>query len=222
MSRIFILSPANCNGLRARWVLKKSSRSDLAMRLRSAGVSLGEVFTYLSALYFRGKLAYARNFAEPPSSCPGILIITPTAGLLAHDTLIRLSRLRGFGRVPIHVKNQTYRAALRRSAKDLVNELGTECQIVLLGSVATGKYLDILGPIFGARLRVPAEFVGLGDMARGGLLLRCVRENRQLNYVEVASVVRSQSQRNRGNQKIVTKIPEIYHEDRLIGEVESS
>ncbi|MGN6719684.1 MAG: hypothetical protein ACTHLX_20115, partial [Candidatus Binatia bacterium] len=80
MSRVFILSPANCNGLRARWVLKKSSRSDLAMRLRSAGVSLGEVFTYLSALYFRGKLAYARNFAEPPSSCPGILIITPTAG----------------------------------------------------------------------------------------------------------------------------------------------
>ncbi|MGN6734449.1 MAG: hypothetical protein ACTHMB_21165 [Candidatus Binatia bacterium] len=222
MSRVFILSPANCNGLRARWVLKKSSRSDLAMRLRSAGVSLGEVFTYLSALYFRGTLAYARNFAEPPSSCPGILIITPTAGLLAHDTLIRLSRLRGFGRVPIHVKNQTYRAALRRSAKDLVNQLGTECQIVLLGSVATGKYLDILGPIFGTRLRVPAEFVGLGDMARGGLLLRCVRENRQLNYVEVASVVRSQSQRNRGNQKIVTKIPEIYHDDRLIGEVESS
>jgi len=222
MSRVFILSPANCNGLRARWMLKKNSRSDLAVRLRSVGVSLGEVFTYLSALYFRGKLAYARNFAEPPSSCPGILIITPTAGLLAHDTLIRLSRLRGFGRVPIHVKNQTYRAALRRSAKDLVNELGTECQIVLLGSVATGKYLDILGPIFGTRLRVPAEFVGLGDMARGGLLLRCVRENRQLNYVEVASVVRSQSQRNRGNQKIVTKIPEIYHEDRLIGEVESS
>jgi len=124
MSRVFILSPANCNGLRARWVLKKSSRSDLAMRLRSAGVSLGEVFTYLSALYFRGKLAYARNFAEPPSSCPGILIITPTAGLLAHDTVIRLSRLRGFGRVPIHLKNQTYRAALQRSAKELVTQIG--------------------------------------------------------------------------------------------------
>jgi hypothetical protein len=75
---------------------------------------------------------------------------------------------------------------------------------VLLGSVATGKYLDILAPIFGTRLRVPAEFVGLGDMARGGLLLRCVRENRQLNYVEVASVLRSQSKLIRGNQKIVT------------------
>ncbi|MGE5854598.1 MAG: hypothetical protein ACM35E_15850 [Deltaproteobacteria bacterium] len=191
------------------------------MRLRSAGVSLGEVFTYLSALYFRGKLAYARNFAEPPSSCPGILIITPTAGLLAHDTVIRLSRLRGFGRVPIHVKNQTYRAALRRSAKELITQIGPECEIVLLGSVATGKYLDILAPIFGSRLRVPAEFVGLGDMARGGLLLRCVRENRQLNYVEVASVLRSESKRIRGNQKIVN-LARISPDDRLIEKVEST
>jgi hypothetical protein len=101
------------------------------------------------------------------------------------------------------VKNQTYRAALRRSAKELLTQIGTDCEIVLLGSVATGKYLDILAPIFGTRLRVPAEFVGLGDMARGGLLLRCVRENRQLNYVEVASVLRSQSKLIRGNQKIV-------------------
>jgi hypothetical protein len=222
MSRVFILSPANCNGLRAQWVLKKSSRSDLAMRLRSGGVSLGEIFTYLSALYFRGKLAYARNFAEPPSSCPGILIITPTAGLLAHDTLIRLPRLRGFGRVPIHVKNQTYRAALRRSARELVTQVGTECEIVLLGSVATGKYLDILAPIFGRRLRVPAEFVGLGDMARGGLLLRCVRENRQLNYVEVASVLRSESQRMRGNRKIATKLSRISHDGRRIGEIKTN
>lgn len=207
MSRVFILSPANCNGLRARWVLRKSSRSDLAMRLRSAeGVSLGEVFTYLSALYFRGKLAYARSFAEPPSSSPGILIITPTAGLLAHDAAIRLSRLRGFGRVPIHLKNRTYRSALKRSARDLITRIGPHCEIVLLGSVATGKYLDILAPIFGRRFRVPAEFVGLGDMARGGLLLRCVRENRQLNYVEVASVLRSVSKRIRGNQKIVTEL----------------
>jgi len=95
MNRVFVLSPANCNGLRAQWVLKKNSRSDLAIRLRGDGVPLGEVFTYLSALYFRGKLAYARAFAEPPSDCPGILIITPTAGLVAHDTLIHLPRLRG-------------------------------------------------------------------------------------------------------------------------------
>jgi hypothetical protein len=214
MSRVFILSPANCNGLRARWVLRKSSRSDLAMRLRGPeGVSLGEVFTYLSALYFRGKLAYARTFADPPSSCPGILIITPTAGLLEHDAVIHLSRLRGFGRVPIHLKNRTYRAALRRSARELINRIGPHCEIVLLGSVATGKYLDILAPIFGRRFHVPGEFVGLGDMARGGLLLRCVRENRQLSYVEVASVLRSESKRIRGKQKIVTELSGISHDD---------
>jgi predicted nucleotidyltransferase len=184
------------------------------MRLRGPeGVSLGEVFTYLSALYFRGKLAYARTFADPPSSCPGILIITPTAGLLEHDAVIHLSRLRGFGRVPIHLKNRTYRAALRRSARELINRIGPHCEIVLLGSVATGKYLDILAPIFGRRFHVPGEFVGLGDMARGGLLLRCVRENRQLSYVEVASVLRSESKRIRRKQKIVTEISGISHDD---------
>jgi hypothetical protein len=88
---------------------------------------------------------------------------------------------------------------------------------VLLGSVATGKYLDILTPIFGRRFRVPAEFIGLGDMARGGLLLRCVRENRQLNYVEVASVLRSESKRIRGNQKIVTKLSVSSHHKPLLG-----
>ena len=204
MQSIFLLSPAHCGGRRAQILMRDGAAFPLAVRLKEDGVSIGEVFSFLSGLYFRGKLAYARSFAEPPSSCPGILIITPTAGLLAHDASIRLARLRGFGRVPIHVKNQTYRAALRRSAKELLTQIGTDCEIVLLGSVATGKYLDILAPIFGTRLRVPAEFVGLGDMARGGLLLRCVRENRQLNYVEVASVLRSQSKLIRGNQKIVT------------------
>jgi hypothetical protein len=187
MSRVFVLSPAHCNGLRARWVLNKNSRCDLAIRLRGAGAPLGEVFSFLSALYFRGKLTYAQAFAAPPSGCPGILIITPTAGLLPHNTLIRLPRLRGFGRVPIHLKNRLYCSSLRRSARKLAAEIGSDCELILLGSVGTGKYLDILGPIFGSRLRVPTEFIGLGDMRRGGLLLRCVRENRQLNYIGAAN-----------------------------------
>src|SRR5687768_5234523 len=148
MNRVFVLSPANCNGLRARWVLRKNSRSDLARRVRATGVPLGELFTFLSALYFRGKLAYAEAFAQPPANCPGILVITPTAGLVPHDTLIRLPKLRGFGRVPIHVKNRLYRSSLRRTARKLAIDMGPECELVLLGSVATGKYLDILGPIF--------------------------------------------------------------------------
>lgn len=187
MNRVFVLSPASCNGLRARSVLKKNSRSDLARRLRGEGVPLGEVFTYLSALYFRGKLAYAQAYAEPPAGCPGIMIITPTAGLMRHDVSIRMPRLRGFARVPIHLKNRRYCSTLKQSASKLAIDTGSDCELILLGSIGTGKYLDILGPIFGSRLRIPREFVGLGDMSRGGLLLRCVRENRQLNYIGATS-----------------------------------
>jgi hypothetical protein len=183
MNRVFVLSPANCNGVRAQWLLRKNSRSDLAQRLRRPGAPLGEVFSFLSALYFRGKLAYAEAFSRPPFDCPGILIITPTAGLVPHDTLIRLPKLRGFGRVPIHVENLVYYSSLRRTAKKLASRIGPDCEVVLLGSLASRKYLEILSPIFGSRLIVPAEFIGRGDMSRGGLLLRYVRENRELNYV---------------------------------------
>jgi len=191
MSRVFILSPANCNGLRARWVLKKRSRSELAMRLRSAGVSLGEVFTYLSALYFRGKLAYARRFAQPPDptdsvTAGGVLVITPNAGLRSADTPITIASLQAFASVSIDLANPAYRRPLEQGALALREAIGPDCEVVLLGSIATGKYLDILNQALGDQLRVPAEFVGLGDMSRGALLLRCVKEQRELNYISVA------------------------------------
>jgi hypothetical protein len=188
MNRVFVLSPANCNGLRAQWLLRKNSRSDLAQRLRSPGAPLGEVFSFLSALYFRGKLAYAEAFSRPPFDCPGIFIITPSAGLIPHDTVIKLRQLRGFGRVPIQLKNPVYYSSLRRSAKKVARRIGPDCEVVLLGSLASRKYLEILCPIFGSRLIVPAEFIGRGDMSRGGLLLRHVRENLELNYVDGTTV----------------------------------
>jgi hypothetical protein len=197
MNRVFVLSPANCNGLRARWVLRKNSGLELAQRLRSSGAPLGEVFSFLSALYFRGKLAYACAFARPPANCAGIFIITPSAGLVPHDTVIRYPRLRGFGRVPIHVKNRLYCSALRRSAKKLAEEMTPDCEVILLGSIASGKYLDVLSPVFGSRLRFPAEFMGLGDMSRGGLLLRCVRENSELNYMEARGLLDAAGKRSR-------------------------
>ena len=202
MNRVFVLSPANCNGLRARWLLRKNSQSDLALRLRSPGAPLGEVFSFLSALYFRGKLAYAQTFSCPPSDCPGIFIITPSAGLVPHDTLIRLRKLRGFSRVPIHVKNQVYYSSLRRTAKKLAGEIGPDCEVVLLGSLARRKYLEILSPIFGSRLIVPAEFIGRGDMSRGGLLLRSVRENRELNYVDGTILPAHKMNQRRTNSKL--------------------
>ena len=191
MNRVFLLSPANSNGLRARWLLRKDSRSDLAQRLRCSSAPLGEVFSFLSALYFRGKLAYAEAFSRPPFDCPGILIITPTTGLVPHDTLIRVANLRGFSRVPIHIKNRTYCSSLRRTAKKLAERIGPECEVVLLGSLATRKYLEILSPVF-SRLIVPAEFIGRGDMSRGGLLLRAVRENRELSYINGTLPIRVQ------------------------------
>jgi hypothetical protein len=117
-----------------------------------------------------------------------VLIITPSAGLLPHDTAIRLSKLRGFGRVPISKKNALYRRSLLRDVKKLAAAAGPACEVVLLGSIANGKYLDILTRALGDRLRVPADFVGMGDMQRGALLLRCVQTNRELDYMPVSSL----------------------------------
>lgn len=59
-----------------------------------------------------------------------------------------------------------------------------------LGSIATGKYVDHLLPILGSRLRFPTNFVGRGDMSRGGLMLRCVAEAEELDYLPVEGAVR--------------------------------
>lgn len=204
MNRVFVLSPADCNGVRAQWLLKRNSRSDLAVRLRASGATLGEVFSFLSALYFRGKLAYSQTFARPPSGCPGVWVITPKAGLVAHDCVIRLAQLQGYGRVPIGVKNRRYSVPLRQSAARLAGEIGIGCEVVLLGSLASGKYLDILLPVFGQRLRVPTEFIGLGDMSRGGLLLRCLRENRELDYLDAQALPKAPKRRFSNKRSPIT------------------
>ncbi|HEV8342705.1 MAG TPA: hypothetical protein VGR30_10080 [Candidatus Binatia bacterium] len=186
MKRVFLLSPASCSGERARLLLNQSAQFDLAKRIRSAaGAPLGEVFSFLSGLYFRGKLAYAQAFARPPPGRAGVLIITPSEGLLAHDMLILLTTLRKFALVPIDKDNQLYRRSLLRAVRKLAAEIGPGCEVILLGSIASGKYLDILTPALGDRLRVPAEFIGRGDMSRGGLMLRCVKEQRELDYIHV-------------------------------------
>ena len=61
---------------------------------------------------------------------------------------------------------------------------------MLLGSIATPKYVEPLLGVFGERLLFPSEFAGRGDMSRGGLMLRCARENVPLTYVPVATAER--------------------------------
>jgi hypothetical protein len=191
---VFLLSPANCGGNRARIVMSERATFDLATRLRSAtGAPLGEVFAFLSGLYFRGKLAYGRAFACAPEGAEleanGVFVITPNAGLRSPDTVVTLDAIRAFARVDVSVDNPKYRRPLERSARALAAEIG-DCPVVLLGSIASPKYVEVLLSIFGERLLFPQEFVGRGDMSRGGLLLRCVAAREELTYVPVAGAVR--------------------------------
>lgn len=146
---------------------------------------LGEVFSFLSGLYFRGKLAYARAFQKPPRGIEGIHIITPTDGLVSPERLIRLQDLERFATVPIEAEDPRYRIPLDRDARTLAAAIGPGCEVVLLGSIATGKYVDALLPVFGPRLVFPEEFVGHGDMARGGMLLQRAASGIELGYIPV-------------------------------------
>jgi hypothetical protein len=194
--RIFLLSPANCSGPRAQMVLSPNARFDLARRLREGqGVAIGEVFAFVSGLYFKGKLAYALEFARPPEpgaplTGSGALVITPSAGLRPAETRVTAEALEAFARVDIAANDPRYTAPLVASAGALAEEIGDVCEVVLLGSIASSKYVDVLTQVFGERLLFPSEFVGRGDMSRGGLLLRCVRAGQELTYVPVVGAVR--------------------------------
>jgi hypothetical protein len=169
-------------------LLNERATFPLAVRLRSTGVTLGEAFSFLSGLYFRGKLAYAEHFSRPPLDASGVQVITTDRGLLAGDAWVDADELRRFGTVDISQEHPAYRLPLERDAR-LLNRLeGVE--VILLGSVATGKYVDVLLEIMGDRLLFPTEFVGRGDMSRGALLLRAVRTGAELTYQPVAGAVR--------------------------------
>ena len=190
MNVVYLLSPARCGGARAQVVLREQARFDLAERLRAGAASLGEVFTFMSGLYFRGKLAYATRFAAPPEGCPGVLVITPDRGLLSPDTRITHRDLRAFARVPIDAGERRYVRPFREAAEQLRTRLGERAEVVLLGSIATPKYVELLLAAFGARLLFPGDFVGRGDMSRGGLLLRAARAGSELAYRPVDGATR--------------------------------
>ena len=189
-SRLFLLSPANIMGIRGRQIMKDCVQSDLHRRLRTDGVLLGELFTSISGLYFRGKLAYARAFARPPNDLPGAYVITACGGLIPPETRVTLEQVREICAGDVDPANARYRVPLTRDLRILSGLAGADCHIVLLGSVATPKYVEPLLEILGQRLLFPAEFVGRGDMSRGGLMLRCVDVGMELTYLPVATAAR--------------------------------
>lgn len=188
-ARIFLLSPARLDGVRARSLLEPRSPGALAAALRTReGAPIGDVFRYLSGLYFRGKLLYARRFARPPATLPwvgsGALVITANRGLVPAETRVTLEHLEAFASTDIHHEERAFRAPLVRDAR-LIAEGLEGGDAVLLGSVAQAKYTAPLLEVFGERLLFPGTFVGRGDMSRGGLLLRAVDAGAELAYLPV-------------------------------------
>jgi hypothetical protein len=200
VARIFLLSPANLGGARGRLLLSGEAAFPLARALSDEGAAIGEVFSFVSGLYFRGKLAYARRFARPPDPddsivAGGSLVITPNAGLRSVDTHVTLEAVRRFAHVDVSPDNQAYREPLVESCRVLAEAVGEGCDVVLLGSIASARYLDLLLEVFGDRLRFPAEFVGRGDMSRGALMLDCAAEGRELTYVKAMGAARHAARR---------------------------
>jgi hypothetical protein len=188
MHRVFILSPAKTTGKRAQQLLSDRATFDLAQRLRSeAGLTLGEAFSFMSGLYFRGKLAYGKRFGASAPDLHQCYVITSDAGLLPCDARITRERLELFGATPIDPAEERYREPLRLSARELRDQLPARAEIVLLGSIATGKYVDVLHECLGEQLLFPREFIGRGDMSRGGLLLRCVEAGTELDYITIGA-----------------------------------
>jgi hypothetical protein len=198
---VFLLSPANCAGKRAR-MLMNSRAFPLAEQLTGEGAPLGAVFSFMSTLYFRGKLAYASAFGVPPDGWPGALVIAPGRGLVSADLRIRTTDLQAMALVPVDPADPRYLEPLIRDATALERALGGSGRVVLLGSMATDKYVGPLARVFGDRLQFPIAFVGRGDMSRGGLMLRAARAGTALEYAPVEGA------RRRGSRP--PKLPRLH------------
>ena len=179
--KVFLLSPASLTGARAGQLLAARSRFALARRLRAEGLTLEEAFCFLSSLYFRGKLAYARRFRTDEKA--PIFVIAPGQGLMPPETPCTIDSMRRLRRVRVSTACRPYRQALDAHARELAARLDEDSQVILLGSIASGKYIDVLAPIFGRRLIAPRAFIGIGDMSRGSLMFRAVASGVELDYM---------------------------------------
>ncbi len=195
VARVFLLSPARLDGRRGQLLFRQSATFPIAAALRTReGCPIGDVFAFVSGLYFRGKLAYAKAFARAPEGATwmgrGALVITQNRGLVPVETRICLEHLESFAATDIHPDEPAFRRPLERDARAVADAVGPHGEVVLLGSIASAKYVDALVGILGGRLLFPTDFVGRGDMSRGGLLLRAVDARTELAYAPVHGAVR--------------------------------
>lgn len=185
--KLFLLSPARMSGARARLLLNPQASFALAQDFQEGRLTLAEAFAFASGLYFRGKITYARRFLQEPDDA--VRVITSNAGLLKPDTRVTRYSLESFGEIDIEAEDPRYLRPLRRDARLLARRLAPDGIAVLLGSIATPKYRDVLLEVFGERLQFPCDFIGRGDMSRGALLLRHARSGEELPYGRVLGAV---------------------------------
>ena len=189
-ARVFLLSPARLGGPRYTMLTRDRAGFDVAVKLRQGTATIGEVYSFISGLYFRGKMAYAEAFGAAPTGIPPSLVIVPGVGLVPPETHVDIEQLRTISNIPVDEANQRYRDALLEGARLIDQYAGPSCLYVLLGSIASGKYTGPLLEVFNDRLVFPIDFVGRGDMSRGGLMLRCARAGVELAYTPVRGAVR--------------------------------
>ena len=130
-------------------------------------------------------MAYAEAFRAGPPGLPAVLVIVPGAGLIPPETIVDVEQLRAIAEIPVDEANPAFRGPLVEAAKLVDEHSEGTCSFVLLGSVASGKYTTPLLELFGERLLFPKDFVGRGDMSRGGLMLRHAHSGVELPYVPV-------------------------------------
>ena len=215
-ARIFLLSPARLDGKRARLLHDPRASFPIAAGLRTReGLPIGDVFGFLSGLYFRGKLAYARRFARTPSRGTeerwlgsGALVITQNRGLLPVESRVCLEHLLAFAQTDVHHDERGYRGPLERDAALLVRAIGPEGEVVLLGSIATPKYTQPLVSILGdsralsVRLRRAGRHEPWGapaPMRRGRHRARVPTRSRRSEPRRTASEARADTASEPGN-----------------------
>jgi len=111
-------------------------------------------------------------------------------GLVDPEKVVSCEQVREMAAGRIDVDNDRYRTPFDLCCRSLFKQIEHSCDVVLLGSIATPKYVEPLLEIFGERLLFPVEFVGRGDMSRGGLMLRAVEAEMELVYAPVLNAIR--------------------------------
>ena len=130
---------------------------------------------------------YASRFGRPPPSLPPALVITPTRGLQSPSLPISRSLIEEFASLDWHRPTRAFWIRSSRVRVSFVHRSSQRCAWSCSGASRRAGTSSRWRASSRAGCNYPAEFVGRGDMSRGGLLLRHAEEGRELDYVPLAA-----------------------------------